>query len=299
MMRLFPLSRLAHPSASTNMDKIGKVAVLATLGAGANSSIVRVRREEDGREYALKLVPIEDDDDKKYLDQARHEFRVGQMLDHPAVMKVYCLETETDWRFRVKKAKLLTEYAPGETLDNVRLHNPAKMSRVFERVASGLAHLHKNGVIHADIKPNNVILGRGTQVKIIDFGLAWVKGEPKGRVQGTPGYIAPETATNKMVNERTDIYNFGAMMYRLVTFKLPPDTIPVAEGLELTAETFDKLLVPVSQIMPGVHPELADLIHRCLSFKALDRPARMSEIQGILDRLADEAAAEHGDPDGE
>ena len=281
------------------MDKIGKVAVLATLGAGANSSIVRVRREADGREYALKLVPVEGDDDKKYLEQARHEFRVGRMLDHPGIMKVYCLETESDWLFRVKKAKLLTEYVPGQTLDTVKLHRPAKMLRVFEKVASAVAHMHKKGVVHADLKPNNIILGRGTNVKIIDFGLAWVKGEPKGRVQGTPGYIAPETATKKMVNERTDIYNFGATMYRLVTFQLPPDTIPAAEGLELEAGTFAELLKPVAEIMPGANAELAALIHQCLSFKALERPARMSEVQGTLDRLADEAAAEFGDPDDE
>ena len=275
------------------MDKIGKVVVLATLGAGANSSIVRVRRESDGREYALKLVPIDSDDDKKYLDQAKHEYRVGQMLDHPNIMKVYCFETESNWRFRIKKAKLLSEYVPGETLDNVRLANPAKMLRVFEQIASGVAHMHKQGVIHADLKPNNVMLVRDHSVKIIDFGLAWIKGEPKSRVQGTPGYIAPETATNKMVNERTDIYNFGATMYRLVTFQLPPDTIPVAEGLELTAETYETLFKPVRSLMPGVNAELAELIERCLSFAALDRPGRMSEVQGILDRLADEAAGEN------
>ena len=276
------------------MDKIGPVAVLATLGAGANSSIVRVRREQDGREYALKIVPIETDGDKKYLEQARHEFRVGKMLDHPNVVKVYCFETETNWLFRVKKAKLLTEYAPGETLDHVPLANPAKMARVFAQIASGVAHMHERGVIHADLKPGNVILVRGEVVKIIDFGLAWVKGEPKSRVQGTPGYIAPETALNKMVNERTDIYNFGATMYRLVTFQLPPDTVPVAEGMELTAETYAKLFKPVRELTPGANPMLAKLIERCLSFSALERPASMREVQRALERLAGEAEGSQG-----
>ena len=93
------------------------------------------------------------------------------------------------------------------------------------------------------------MLGRGLTVKIIDYGLAWIKGEPKDRVQGTPEYMAPETATNKLVNERTDIYNFGAMMYRLVTFRLPPSAVPEG-GLEVDKKTFKSMLKPVGELNP-------------------------------------------------
>jgi len=280
-----------------SFDKIGKVTVLATLGAGAQSSIVKVRREADGREYAMKIVPVETEDDKKYLDQAKHEFRVGQMLDHPNLVKVYALETESDWRFRVKKARLLLEFVPGETLDQAKLLNHAKLLRVLEKVAAGVAHMHARGVVHADLKPNNVMLGRGTNAKVLDYGLAWIHGEPKDRVQGTPEYMAPETASRKVVNERTDIYNFGATMYRLVTFKLPPNVVPAADGLKLKEATFHDLLKPVTDLNPGCPKPLAELIHQCLSFSALKRPERMSDIRGTLDALADEAAAKLADPD--
>ena len=270
--------------------KIGKFSVLATLGAGAHSSILRVRREEDGREYALKVVSVDDDEEKKFLEQAKHEYRVGQMLDHPSLVKVYAFETEADWLFRVKKARLLIEFVPGKTLDQVPLLKPAKLLRVFEKVAAGLVHMHARGVIHADLKPGNVMLGRGTDVKVLDYGLAWIKGEPKDRVQGTPEYMAPETAGNKLINERTDIYNFGAMMYRLATFQLPPSAVPLP-GVKLNEKAFKELLKPVSSLSPAVPKELADLIHRCLSFNALKRPERMSEVQGVLDRLAEEAEA--------
>ena len=233
------------------MDKIGKVAVLATLGAGAQSSILHVRREADGREYALKLVPVETAADQKFLDQAKHEFRVGQMLDHPNCVKVHCFEADTDWLFRVKKAKLLLEYVPGETLDQAKLAHPARLLRVLEQVAAALVHMHKQGVLHADLKPGNVMLGRGRAVKVIDYGLAWVKGEPKERVQGTPEYMAPETATHKLVNERTDIYNFGATAYRLVTFRLPPPVVPPAPGMELSEKQFAELYKPVKSLVPG------------------------------------------------
>src|SRR5437588_546166 len=107
-------------------EKIGKFQVLETLGTGAHSTILRVRRDADGKEYALKVVPVGGEEDKKYLEQARHEFRVGQMLNHPNLIKVFAFETESDWLFRVKQAKLLIEYANGKTLDQVQLLNPAK-----------------------------------------------------------------------------------------------------------------------------------------------------------------------------
>jgi serine/threonine protein kinase len=141
-------------------------------------------------------------------------------------------------------------------------------------------------VLHADLKPNNIMLGRGTNVKIIDYGLAWIKGEPKDRVQGTAEYMAPETATHKLVNERTDIYNFGATMYRLATLRLPPSVLPPMPGVEMTSKMFKSQLIPVSELNRQAPPEFCELIHRCLSFNALKRPERMSEVQGILDRLA-------------
>ncbi|MCZ2343760.1 MAG: serine/threonine protein kinase [Bacteroidales bacterium] len=271
-----------------SVDRIGKFTVLATLGAGAHSSILRIRREEDGREYALKVVPITGEEDKKYLDQAKHEYRVGQMLDHPHLMKVYVLETESDWLFRIKKVKILTEFIPGTTIDKSPLLKPAKILRVLEKVASALVHMHKKGVYHADLKPNNIILGPRLMVKVIDFGLARVKDDPpKNRVQGTPEYMAPETASHKLINERTDIYNFGATAYRLATFKHPPAVIDEYGGSAIDAKTHASLLQPVQEINPGCPKELCDLIYRCLSYNAHKRPERMSEIQGVLDRLAD------------
>jgi serine/threonine protein kinase len=82
---------MAHPPAKT-IKSIGSYHVLKTLGKGAHSSIFHVRRSEDGSQYALKLVPIDSPDDLKYLEQAQHEFRVAQMLDHPNLIKVFALE---------------------------------------------------------------------------------------------------------------------------------------------------------------------------------------------------------------
>jgi len=278
------------------IDRIGKFTVLETLGSGAHSSILHIRRAEDDREYALKLVNIDDKDDLKYLEQARHEFRVGQMLNHPNLVKVYAFETEGGWFSGPKKAKLLIEFAPGKTMDQLPLLRMAKLLRVFERIADALTHMHKQGVYHADLKPNNLIYDRGTRVKVIDYGLAWIRGETKNRVQGTPEYMAPETVEHKLINERTDIYNFGATMYRLTTLQLPPCWVTDEDSLPMTKKLFLEQLKPVRSINPLVPEGLAELIHQCLEPNATKRPERMSAIPGRLDELADEAAAKLNDP---
>src|SRR5262249_9131706 len=153
--------------------------VVGRLGEGAHSSILQIRRTADSKHYALKVVPIGGDEDKKFLEQARHEFRVAQMLDHPCLLKCYALETPRDWMFRIRKVHLLLEYVTGKTLDTIPNLTISRLVQVFERIASGMVHMHRRGVCHADLKPNNVILSRSGDVKIIDFGLAWIKGESK------------------------------------------------------------------------------------------------------------------------
>ena len=271
-----------------NEISIGRFMVIEPLGSGAHSTILHIRRNADSKNYALKVVPIRGTDDLKFLEQGRHEFRVAQMLDHPNLIKVFALETPKDWLFRVRKVHLLLEYVNGKTLDTAPRLRVPQLLQIFVQVASALVHMHRRHVYHADLKPNNIMVSKAGEVKVIDYGLAWIKGEPKNRVQGTPEYMAPETHKHKMVNERTDIYNFGATMYRMVTFRLPPSTLQQEGGLPIDGKTFARMFKPVQEFSPQAPPELCDLIHRCLSFDANKRPERMSEVQSVLDRLADE-----------
>jgi serine/threonine protein kinase len=269
-------------------ERIGRVTVLGSLGSGAHSTIVHVRREADGKQYALKVVPINGPEEAKFLEQARHEFRVAGMLDHPNLIKIPILEESKDWLFRVKKVQLLMEFVNGKTLDQYPGLSVPKLVQVFEQVASALVHMHRRNVLHADLKPNNLMLHKTGKVKVIDYGLAWIKGEPKGRVQGTPEYMAPETAQRGLVNERSDIYNLGATMYRLVTLKNPPSAATPVGGLPMDEATWNSLLKPVRELSKRCPKDLAELIERCVSFNAHKRPERMSEIQGRLDHMVDE-----------
>ena len=147
-------------------------------------------------------MPIESKDELKFHEQAQHEFRVAQMLDHPNLIKIHTLETQRDWFFRVNKVQLLIEFVNGKTLDQSLKLTMPRLVQVFAKIAAGLMHMHRRGVCHADLKPNNIMLSKAGDVKIIDYGLAWIKGEQKDRVQGTPEYMAPEQSKHKTVNER-------------------------------------------------------------------------------------------------
>jgi serine/threonine protein kinase len=272
---------------STFIQSIGRFQVVETLGTGANSTILHIRRSADSKNYALKVVPISTRADLKFLEQAQHEFRVAQMLDHPNLIKIYALERVRDWLFRMRKLHLLIEYVNGGTLDTLPRLSVPRLVQIFVQVAAGLVHMHRRGVFHADLKPNNILLSRTGDVKIIDYGLAWIKGENKGRVQGTPEYMAPEQAKQGMVNERTDIYNFGATMYRLVTWRLPPSSV-AKNDLPIDAKIQAHLLKPVHECNAAAPPALCELIHSCLETNAHKRPERVSEIQGALDHLADQ-----------
>jgi eukaryotic-like serine/threonine-protein kinase len=269
-------------------NRIGKFTVLAELGTGAGSRVFHVRRAVDSQEFALKVVPVATKKQRKYLEQARHEFRVGSMLDHPNLVKVHAFETETDWLFRLRQARLLVEFAPGQTLDRLAPLKPLRLLHVFERVADSLAHMHSRGVFHADLKPTNLILDKGVGVKVIDYGLAWIEGEPKERLQGTPEYMAPETQLHKFINARTDIFNFGATLYRLATQRPLPTSQP---GLVLDERSYNRSVIPAGRLNSNASTELCDIIHWCIEYNPERRPPRIAEVQVALAQLVSDGEA--------
>lgn len=270
--------------------KIGSYTVLGNLGRGAHSSILHVRRNEDSREYALKIVNIDGPEEFKFLDQATHEFRVAALLDHPTLIRIYALECRKNWLFKVKKVEMLIELVNGKTLDETPPLTMPKLIPVCSRIASGLVHMHRRGVYHGDLKPNNILLGKRGEVKVIDYGLATLRGEPRNRVQGTPEYMAPETARSKVVDESSDIYNFGATMYRLATLKLPPSMITVGPGelVPMSEKTARMSIVAPRSINRTIPAAFDKLILDCLAYKPENRPERVSDVLEILRELAKE-----------
>ena len=265
---------------------IGKFSVIGPLGNGANSSVLQIRRVEDAKAYALKVVPIAEEEDKKFLEQAKHEFAIGQKLDHRHLLKVHAYEEVRAWFFgKVVKVHLLLEFVNGKPMHEQRLSLSQKV-QAFRMIADGLVHMHKKDIFHADLKPDNVMIGAGGVLKIIDFGLAQVRGEGAMRIQGTPEYLAPETAKGKIINERTDIYNFGATMYATLTGK-PLMPWVNSGGEMIKATTWQKYYKPVQEVIKGLPEELSKLVGVCTSIDANQRPERVTAVQNVLSQLED------------
>ncbi|MDG3005192.1 serine/threonine protein kinase [Paludisphaera mucosa] len=260
-----------------------KYRVVSPLGSGAGSTILQIADKNGGKRYALKVVSKHEPEDEIYIDQAKTEYAAAQKLNHPAIAKVYDLKLKKSW-FKVVGADLLLEYVDGKTLDEIEAPELSQLVLMFSQVASALAHMHRRGVYHGDLKPSNIMLTKAGQVKLIDFGTAWVRGQDKNRVQGTPQYIAPEQAAEKVVNERTDVYNLGATMYRMFTGRFAQPDIPKAGS--------ERKLPAVNKINPRVLSKLNNLVLACLDLNPEKRPAGMFEIRETISAVIKEMGLE-------
>lgn len=260
------------------MAGIGSFEIIGELGKGAGSVIYKIKRKSDLKVYALKVVQIKKPDDKKYLVQIEHENKVLSQLDHPYIVKSFGYETTSSW-FRVTGARLLLELIDGQPLAEFKVLPINRMVSIFRRTAAAMAYLHQKGIYHADIKPENIMVIGVKEAKIIDFGLSWTKGEERNRVQGTLEFLAPEQANNKKVDAKTDIFNFGATMYRVLTGK----PVPNLRGTQIRAMSkVDEFVKPLVELVPTIPPELDVLVRHCVRYNPKERPATMNEI---ADRL--------------
>lgn len=260
-----------------------KYRVVSQLGEGAGSRIFQIADKNGGKRYALKTVRKDEPEHQVFLDQLQTEYEAGQKLNHPAIARIYDLKMKKSW-FRTVGADLLMELVDGKTLDEIEAPELNQLVLMFSQVASAMAHMHRRGVFHGDLKPSNIMLTKNGQVKLIDFGTAWVRGVDKNRVQGTPQYIAPEQASEKIVNERTDVYNLGATMYRMFTGRFAQPGIP-KPGAE-------RKLPAVNQINPRILSKLNNLVLSCLALNPEKRPAGMFEIREALSVVIKEMGLE-------
>jgi eukaryotic-like serine/threonine-protein kinase len=255
-----------------------KYRVINTLGTGAGSTILLISdKTAGGKRYALKVVRKQEPEDEVYVQQAKTEFEAAKKLNHPAIAKVFDCRTKKAW-FKVTGIELLLEYVDGKTLDEIEAPELGQLVLIFCQVSSALTHMHRRGVFHGDLKPANIMLAKNGQVKLIDFGTAWVRGQEKNRIQGTPNFIAPEQATEKLVDEKTDIYNLGATMYRMFTGRY------AQQGILKPGD--DRKLVPPVKVNARIPVALNELIIASLNLDPSKRPSGMFEMRDQLSAIA-------------
>lgn len=271
-----------------NSKSIGGYQVLSKLGTGAGSDIYLVQNN-DQHIYALKHVRKKTSDDQRFIDQAVDEHNLASTWEHSALRKSYKL-TRGKLLLRTSEVFVLMEYFDGIGLDE---YNPASITElcdIFTHVAEGLGAMHTQGYVHADIKPNNILVG-DTSVKIIDFGQSCEIGSIKQRIQGTPDYIAPEQVLKTKITPQTDVFNLGASIYHKLTGKPIPTMIPRNKPGTVGLMMKEKL-VPPQEANPQTPPALASLVMACIHESPIQRPKDMNAVKArltIARRQAEEA----------
>ena len=266
--------------------------VLAVLGHGAASSIYLVQDPKKKQVWSLKHVQKRESKDQRFLDQTESEYSIGSKLDHPAIRKCVKL-VKNRALLAVKDLYLVMEYVDGVSLESQRPKSMDDAIVIFRKVAEGLAHMHASGFVHADMKPNNIVVTECGDVKVIDLGQSCSSGTIKERIQGTPDYIAPEQVHRRAITPKTDIYNLGATMYWVLTNKHIPTAMP--KGDSLMSSLDDELIekpAPVRELNPSIPERLGDLIMQCVEVDATMRPESMQAVADTLDLVRAKRAAD-------
>ncbi len=252
--------------------------VIQFLGSGARSTIWEVRSIATNEVYAIKRVVKRTSEDTRFLEQAVNEHEVGSQFDHPAVRKVLDIQRMRRW-MSLKEIRVVMEYVQGQSVQQSRPTSVPETLRIFLTVGSALAHMNTKGFVHADTKPNNIIVSKDGTVKVIDFGQSCPIGTVKTRIQGTPDFIAPEQVHRRPLDGRTDVFNFGATLYWALAGRPIPTVLPKEGSLTLND---GKRVPPVDQFNPDVPKPLTKLVVDCVELNPTQRPSSMNEIVSRL-----------------
>jgi serine/threonine-protein kinase len=279
-------------------ERLSRYKIVSGLGTGGMGEVYLAQDTRLGRQVALKVLPAGFTLNPDRLKRFQIEARAAGALNHPNIAIVHSVE-ESDGQYFITM-----EYVEGRSLAELIPAEGMSLESFFDLfipLADGFTHAHEKGVIHRDIKPSNIIVTAEGVPKILDFGLARIQKNdtdsgknPKtksltrfGEVMGTPAYMSPEQAEGHRVDQRSDIFSFGVMMYEAITGQRP------FKG-ESYASIISNLLKeeprPIAEMRPQVPYLLSRLINQSLSKDRRNRYQTMREVCTILK----EARAEGG-----
>jgi serine/threonine protein kinase len=272
---------------SSTVLAAGRYELVRPLGHGAMATVDLARDVELERNVALKRLAENLARDKDLRRRFVREARLAARLAHPNVVRVFDVGEDEGRPF------IAMEYVEGETLAEVVARRgpvpAAEVATLGVQACAGLAAAHAAGLVHRDVKPQNLLLGTDGVLKLGDFGVAvghdGTRLTAAGTVLGTAGYLAPEQARGEEVTAAADIYAVGAVLYELLT------GIPVrslASLAELGAE--DGFRPPdIAGRLPDAPAELVAAVSACLAFRPEDRPASAAALARLLAPVASEA----------
>jgi serine/threonine protein kinase/tetratricopeptide (TPR) repeat protein len=269
---------------TTGSTFAGRYQIVEELGQGGMGKVYKAYDKEIDAKIALKLIRPEITADKSTIDRFRNELKIARDISHKNICRMYDLGREGSNYF------LTMEYVSGEDLKNmIRMSGQLSVGTavsIAKQVCEGLAEAHGHGVIHRDLKPSNIMIDRNANVRIMDFGIARsikAKGiTGAGVMIGTPEYMSPEQVEGKEVDQASDIYSLGIILYEMLTGRVPfeGDT-PFTVGVKHKSE------VPKNpkEINANIPDDLCRLTLRCLEKEKEKRYQNADELRTELEKV--------------
>ncbi len=262
----------------------GRYRIVRKLGSGGMADVYLAEDQELGRRVAIKILDGRHANDDQFIERFRREAKNAAALNHPNIVSIYDRGEAEDTYY------IAMEYLDGRTLKELIVGHgqaPVRVAVEYARqILSALRFAHRHGIVHRDIKPHNVLVDREGRVKVTDFGIARAgtsQMTETGSIVGTAQYLSPEQARGGEVDQRSDLYSLGVVLYELLTGKTPfeGDTpVEIAmKHLSATPQT-------PSELRPDIPPELDMVILRALAKDPDDRYQSADEMEADLERVA-------------
>jgi len=254
--------------------------IIEKLGEGGMGIVYKAEDTKLERTVALKLLPRHISSNKEEQDRFKVEAKAAAALNHTNITQIYAIEQFEEESF------IVMEYIDGQELkQNISVESPTidESIKIAEQIAKGLEAAHNKDIIHRDIKSSNIMITSDGQVKIMDFGLAKVRGGSQitqiGTTLGTVAYMSPEQALGKEADERSDIWSYGIVLYEILTNRLPFEG---AYDQTIIYSILNDEPQPVFDPDGKIPDHLKHFIYKCLEKKPDDRYQSFTELLDIL-----------------